>query len=391
MLPEVLLVIPLYIYVVELHLADTLLSLIISNTAFTLPLTFWFMRSYFNAIPASLEESAMIDGCTRLRACSRDAAAGPSGPDLGRRVQLQSLLERVPVRPRVHLVRAQQGAADRARHLDRPGHDLLVGHAAGGRRAHHAPRLLFYLLVQRHLVVGPRRPAGSRVNSCHPSLAPTLASRTIHERHAHRAVEAIADRDAAAQAVCGSRYNVTSRNMITRIDVAGGLVSEVYNGDNRHHGREIVHIIEHEIAPLDHRRGRGGVRAGLAPIFPVATWHKDRGSPWRRSPAWTPRSGTSSARRGVNVCRLLGGYRPAADHRIGGYYQEGKTLLDLGKEMERLREAGIAGCKVKVGGLSAEQDPERVARRVTAAARTSSSRSMPTAAGRSARRFASRG
>lgn len=71
MLPEVLLVLPLYIYVVKLGLADTLISLIIANTAFTLPLALWFMRSYFNAIPISLEESAMIDGCTRLQAMFR--------------------------------------------------------------------------------------------------------------------------------------------------------------------------------------------------------------------------------------------------------------------------------------------------------------------------------
>ncbi|MCS0502043.1 carbohydrate ABC transporter permease [Ancylobacter mangrovi] len=68
MLPEVLLVIPLYLFVVDLGMADTLISLIIANTAFTLPLTMWFMRSYFNAIPASLEESAMIDGCSRFQA-----------------------------------------------------------------------------------------------------------------------------------------------------------------------------------------------------------------------------------------------------------------------------------------------------------------------------------
>ncbi|OSQ36032.1 hypothetical protein TMES_19540 [Thalassospira mesophila] len=68
MLPEVLIVLPLYIYVVKLGLADTLFSLIVANTAFTLPLALWFMRSYFNAIPVSLEESAMIDGCTRLQA-----------------------------------------------------------------------------------------------------------------------------------------------------------------------------------------------------------------------------------------------------------------------------------------------------------------------------------
>src|SRR3546814_16206520 len=67
MLPEVLLVIPLYIYVVDLGLADTLISLVVANTAFTLPLTLWFLRSYFNAIPASLDDSDTIDGCTRLQ------------------------------------------------------------------------------------------------------------------------------------------------------------------------------------------------------------------------------------------------------------------------------------------------------------------------------------
>ncbi|MEZ2131016.1 MULTISPECIES: carbohydrate ABC transporter permease [unclassified Sinorhizobium] len=71
MLPEVLIVLPLYIYVVKLGMADTLISLIVANTAFTLPLALWFMRSYFNAIPVSLEESAMIDGCTRLQAMMR--------------------------------------------------------------------------------------------------------------------------------------------------------------------------------------------------------------------------------------------------------------------------------------------------------------------------------
>lgn len=71
MLPEVLVVIPLYVYVVQVGLADTLLSLIISNMAFTLPLTLWYMRAYFNAIPVSLEESAMVDGCTRLQALRR--------------------------------------------------------------------------------------------------------------------------------------------------------------------------------------------------------------------------------------------------------------------------------------------------------------------------------
>lgn len=71
MLPEVLLVIPLYVWAVKFRLADTLTALIIANTAFTVPLTLWFLRSYFAAIPVSLEESAMIDGNTRFQAFRR--------------------------------------------------------------------------------------------------------------------------------------------------------------------------------------------------------------------------------------------------------------------------------------------------------------------------------
>jgi len=49
----------------------------------------------------------------------------------------------------------------------------------------------------------------------------------------------------------GSGYRVESRNtIVTRIRTAGGLSSEVYNGDNRAHGREIARIIEDELAPL---------------------------------------------------------------------------------------------------------------------------------------------
>ncbi|MBV9243664.1 MAG: mandelate racemase/muconate lactonizing enzyme family protein, partial [Methylobacteriaceae bacterium] len=45
---------------------------------------------------------------------------------------------------------------------------------------------------------------------------------------------------------------------------------------------------------------------------------------------------------------------------IAGYYEEGKTLADFGKEMEWIRGAGFAGCKFKVGGRSPKEDAERV-------------------------------
>ena len=66
---------------------------------------------------------------------------------------------------------------------------------------------------------------------------------------------------------------------------------------------------------------------------------------------------------GQSVCALLGG-RPGRRLpiiSIGGYYREGKTLADIGREMESYREAGMAGCKFKVGGLAPEADAARVA------------------------------
>lgn len=48
----------------------------------------------------------------------------------------------------------------------------------------------------------------------------------------------------------GSTYAVLKRcTIITRIRADAGLVSEVYNGDNREHGREIVRLIHEELAP----------------------------------------------------------------------------------------------------------------------------------------------
>ncbi len=71
MLPSIMLVIPLYITIGDLGLVDTLESLIITNTTFTLPFALWLMRAYFSTIPLELEEAAMIDGCTRFQALMR--------------------------------------------------------------------------------------------------------------------------------------------------------------------------------------------------------------------------------------------------------------------------------------------------------------------------------
>src|SRR5262249_62379015 len=64
---------------------------------------------------------------------------------------------------------------------------------------------------------------------------------------------------------------------------------------------------------------------------------------------------------GRSVRDLLGGFTEKVPIiSIGGYYMEGKTLADIGREMETYRRAGMAGCKFKVGGLSPPADAPRV-------------------------------
>jgi D-galactarolactone cycloisomerase len=162
----------------------------------------------------------------------------------------------------------------------------------------------------------------------------------------------------------GSRYSVASRcTVITRMETDTGLVSEIYNGDNRSHIREIVEIIENELVPLVVGEDLFAVERVWQKMFRIAEWNRDRKLVMEAiacidTAIWDLMGKAA----GVNVCRLLGGYRQELPIiSIGGYYEEGKTLADLGREMERLRELGMAGCKVKVGGLSAEEDAERVA------------------------------
>ena len=68
MFPPLLLAIPLFSLFVKLGLADTRLSLMISHCTITLPLGVWLLWGFFKQIPMDVEEAAMVDGCSRLRA-----------------------------------------------------------------------------------------------------------------------------------------------------------------------------------------------------------------------------------------------------------------------------------------------------------------------------------
>ena len=162
----------------------------------------------------------------------------------------------------------------------------------------------------------------------------------------------------------GSTYAVLSRcTVITRLRTDAGLVSEVYNGDNRRDGREIVRVIHAELAPCVRGRDVFERERIWEAMFALSHAQRDRKLLLEAIACvdcaiWD----AVGKAEGRSVCELLGGDRRALPIiTIGGYYREGKTLADVGRELEAYREAGMAGCKFKVGGLSPADDAARVA------------------------------
>ena len=65
--PAILLAIPLFVLFTRIGLRGSLLGLIIVYASQTVPVTIFMLRTYFNSIPESLEESAALEGANRLQ------------------------------------------------------------------------------------------------------------------------------------------------------------------------------------------------------------------------------------------------------------------------------------------------------------------------------------
>jgi L-alanine-DL-glutamate epimerase-like enolase superfamily enzyme len=176
-----------------------------------------------------------------------------------------------------------------------------------------------------------------------------------------RAIETIPIRVPLARTFRGSNYHMTHRStIVTRVHTEAGVVGEAYAGDEDADLAEIDGIINSEIAPA--LTGRDAFATELC---------------WKLA-----RPATSNIlrdrRRGLVACacvdaaiwdavgkaldeplwRLWGGFRASLPAiAIGGYYG---TNVGLEAEIEELIELGFAGMKLKVGGLSVEEDAARV-------------------------------
>lgn len=82
LLPAISVIIPLFRMFKAANLLDTLASLILAYSTFSVPFVVWIMSGYFQNIPLELEEAARIDGASRFQSFVR-VALPLAAPGLG--------------------------------------------------------------------------------------------------------------------------------------------------------------------------------------------------------------------------------------------------------------------------------------------------------------------
>ena len=70
-IPDIVLVVPFFLFISRLGLLDNVLSLIITYLAITVPFTVFILISYFESLPDELDKAARVDGCSRFQTLTR--------------------------------------------------------------------------------------------------------------------------------------------------------------------------------------------------------------------------------------------------------------------------------------------------------------------------------
>lgn len=70
-IPTIVIVVPLWLIMNNLHLIDTVWSVIILYTSFLLPYNIWMLTTFFESLPNDLIDAATVDGCNRLQTLIR--------------------------------------------------------------------------------------------------------------------------------------------------------------------------------------------------------------------------------------------------------------------------------------------------------------------------------
>ncbi|SFF23802.1 carbohydrate ABC transporter membrane protein 2, CUT1 family [Actinacidiphila alni] len=153
--PLVLIIIPLFMVLKVMHLIDSRPGLGLVYVVWTLPFALWMLQGYVRAVPVSLEEAAAIDGCGRYRTL-RSVVVPLLLPGLVATLMFSFVtawnefffalvLLKSPEKQTMSVILTHflgaEGAAD-------------LGPLAAASVLATLPSLLFFALLQRHLVQG---------------------------------------------------------------------------------------------------------------------------------------------------------------------------------------------------------------------------------------------
>lgn len=127
-------------------------------------------------------------------------------------------------------------------------------------------------------------------------------------------------------------------------------------------------IVPGAIAPLLTGKDPLQVESLWREVFGLTYRHNWKAEGWSRSDMLSALAAVDMAlwdlkgkAAGQPVYRLLGGTDPAVPMYVaGGYYREGKGLAELAAECAQYRDHGYTGLKMRVGGMSLDEDVERV-------------------------------
>jgi multiple sugar transport system permease protein len=62
LMPAMVLSVPLFVLATKIGMSGSYLAVVAAHLTFSIPFTVWMMRSFFLAVPASLDEAALLDG-----------------------------------------------------------------------------------------------------------------------------------------------------------------------------------------------------------------------------------------------------------------------------------------------------------------------------------------
>jgi L-alanine-DL-glutamate epimerase-like enolase superfamily enzyme len=175
-------------------------------------------------------------------------------------------------------------------------------------------------------------------------------------------IETVRIRVPLARVYRGSRYQMTHRSTIVcRVMTREGIVGEAWAGDEDAGLAAIDTIIHAEIAPRLREQDAYAIERCWEAARPVTDdILRDRrlglvACACVDAALWD----AIGKALGQPLWRLWGGYRSSLPMiAIGGYY----NTLAIEDEVAALRDLGLAGMKLKVGGLSPEADADRLRR-----------------------------